>query len=79
MLDFLDFLEIVLWSVYSTWKMAGSGRKSKKESERDQVLKAGQRTAGTGRCKRGSMHVRNLQRLNHVGYVILKSNVKLKR
>jgi len=32
MLDFLDFLEIVLWSVYSTWKMAGSGRKSKKES-----------------------------------------------
>jgi len=29
---FLIFWRIVLWSVYSTWKMAGSGRKSKKES-----------------------------------------------
>lgn len=79
MLDFLDFLENRSLVSLQYLENGRFRQEIKKRIRRGQVLKAGQRTAGTGRCKRGSIHVRNLQRLNHVGYVILKSNVKLKR
>lgn len=58
--------------------MAGSGRKSKKNPE-GPGTESWPENGRYWQMQRGSMHVRNLQRLNHVGYVILKSNVKLNR